>query len=1160
MERQKTRLRGRLGQLQVEFLEERRMLSVTAVPDNYQVLTNQLLAIGAPRGLLSNDVGTNLTAVLANGPASGNLQLQPNGAFAYLPAQNYVGLVTFSYRAVSGTEQSDPATVSIQVQPPTDQPIVAKNDDYAVAPNHVLTVDAAHSVLVNDLAPPGTQLTASVVSQPLNGQLQFNADGTFTYTPADGFMGTDTFTYTATDGTFTSNAATVTILVTGPTAVDDQYQTPQDQPLVVDAEHGVLSNDLLGPGGGTATLVASPQNGSVQLNSDGSFTYTPTAGYVGPDVFTYTATTANGDTTNVAQVNIAVLPNVSVHAADDVYQVAQNQTLSVDADQGVLANDFKLPGATLTATLVSAPVNGTLQLNSDGSFTYTPNSDFLGADIFTYTASDGTTTSNTATVTVNVHPAEPPPVQAVDDFYAVDPGGTLQVDAAQGVLANDHFGGGTPPTVTLAGPPSNGSLTLNADGSFTYTPNAGFTGLDAFTYTDNSGATASNTATVVIQVQQGATLHAANDIYSIPENGTLTVGVDHGVLSNDPHVPGTTLTAALVTGPVNGSLTLNSDGSFTYTPNAGFTGADTFSYQANDGTSNSNVAVATIYVLPADHQPPTAVDDFYSGTPGTPLVVTAADGVLDNDVSNGATLTATLVNQPANGTVTLNSDGSFTYTPNANFQGNDVFTYQDSDGTTTSNVAAVHVRIHSDATNPPLAVPDVYEVLQDTTLTIDANHGVLSNDYSGNGAALTATIGTEPVNGTLTLNSDGSFTYTPTAGFTGNDSFTYTANNGVADSNVATVTIHVLPPIALPPVAVKDTYATAPGQALVTDAANGVLNNDIAANGATLTATLVAGPANGTLTLNSDGSFTYTPNAGYTGVDVFTYMANDGTSNSNVAPVYIAVTANASGPIAFNDTYTVTGNSPLTVTAANGVLSNDHGNSLTATLLTTTLHGDLVFNSDGSFTYTPDATFQGIDTFSYTASDGQSTSKPAIVLLTRHAWNNAADPGDVNGDGTVDPLDALTVINELNSGGIRALPAVQANSPDELCDVNADDMLTPADALMIINQLNDPSGGTSSSTSSDTSAKIEQIASLPSAASASVGAVPGVATGLQGLTVETTVATPPASTSSVAPAAASQAAVKQAIVSLDAQTASLDSVLNDLALDVYLAQGKQKVS
>ncbi len=187
----------------------------------------------------------------------------------------------------------------------------------------------------------------------------------------------------------------------------------------------------------------------------------------------------------------------------------------------------------------------------------------------------------------------------------------------------------------------------------------------------------------------------------------------------------------------------------------------------------------------------------------------------------------------------------------------------------------------------PVAVDDAATTTQDTALTVEAP-GVLGNDSDADNDALTATKVADPPHGTVTLNADGSFTYTPTAGYHGSDSFTYKANDGTADSNVATVSITVTPTAAdHAPVAVDDTATTAENRALAVDAP-GVLSNDTDADNA-LTATKVADPAHGTVTLNADGSFTYMPTAGYHGSDSFTYKANDGTADSNVATVSIRV-------------------------------------------------------------------------------------------------------------------------------------------------------------------------------------------------------------------------------------------------------------------------------
>ncbi len=186
--------------------------------------------------------------------------------------------------------------------------------------------------------------------------------------------------------------------------------------------------------------------------------------------------------------------------------------------------------------------------------------------------------------------------------------------------------------------------------------------------------------------------------------------------------------------------------------------------------------------------PPVSKADDYVMKMNTTLNVAAASGVLANDFAYKGSLTASLVSGPANGSLTLNSNGSFTYTPNTGFKGIDSFTYKASDGTDYSNISTVYLDVRSPI---PVANNDNYRLLQDTVFTVDADEGVLANDEPA--GMLTATLLTNPGKGTLNyFNSDGSFEYSPNAGFTGSDSFTYRANWG-ADSNTATVSMTVNP-------------------------------------------------------------------------------------------------------------------------------------------------------------------------------------------------------------------------------------------------------------------------------------------------------------------------------------------------------------------------------
>ncbi len=377
---------------------------------------------------------------------------------------------------------------------------------------------------------------------------------------------------------------------------------------------------------------------------------------------------------------------------------------------------------------------------------------------------------------------------------------------------------------------------------------------------------------------------AVNDNYSTPVNTTLTV-VAPGVLANDQNPLAGGMTAAVVNNVAHGTLTLNNNGSFTYVPQNGYVGEDQFTYRANNGT-NSNTATVFLEVTSVG---PTAVDDFYTTPMETPLTV-PAPGVLGNDLNpGGGTLTSTLVDTPTYGSVTLNPNGSFTYTPDeVEFVVEDSFTYRANNGQE-SNVATVTVAI-TNPNEPPVANDDAYQTLVDAPLTI-AEPGVLANDYDANENALTAVLVNNVAHGTLSLNPDGSFTYTPDAGYEGDDQFTYKAR-GAVDSAAATVTLTIVDTGGAP-LAQNDGYLTGVNIPL-TISAPGVLGNDQNPASGSMTAELAGDAQHGSVTLNPNGSFIYTPAGNFTGVDLFRYRANNG-QTSNVATVTITVTETITG-------------------------------------------------------------------------------------------------------------------------------------------------------------------------------------------------------------------------------------------------------------------------
>jgi VCBS repeat-containing protein len=465
------------------------------------------------------------------------------------------------------------------------------------------------------------------------------------------------------------------------------------------------------------------------------------------------------------------------------------------------------------------------------------------------------------------------------------------------------------------------------------------------------------------------------DSYSTNEDTTLTVAAP-GVLGNDNDPDNDSLTAIKVTDPSHGSVTLNANGGFTYIPTGNYHGSDSFTYKAYDGVAYSSVVAVTITVNSVN-DPPVAYPDSYSTNEDTTLTV-PAPGVLGNDVDvDGDTLTAVKITDPSHGTVTLNSNGGLTYIPSANYHGSDSFTYKAYDGVAYSNIATVTITVNS-VNDPPVANPDSYSTDEDVVLTVPAP-GVLANDGDIDGDSLTAVKVSDPTHGSVNLGSDGGFTYTPAANYHGSDSFTYKDYDGAAYSNVVAVTITVNA-VNDPPVAYPDSYSTNEDTTL-TVPAPGVLGNDVDVDGDSLTAVKVSDPAHGTVVVNSDGGFTYTPTPSYQGADSFTYKAYDGVAYSNVANVTITVSPVNHPPVAHNDTATVLFDSSNNKI---NVLANDNdpdGDTLTITGVSAAAHGTTT--TDGSFVYySPTHGYSGPDSFTYTISDGHGGTDTATVTIT----------------------------------------------------------------------------------------------------------------------------------------------------------------------------------
>ena len=388
---------------------------------------------------------------------------------------------------------------------------------------------------------------------------------------------------------------------------------------------------------------------------------------------------------------IIVVLNEGPDAIDDTVSTPFGESITIS----VLANDTDPENDPLTVTEVGDAGFGAVTINEDGTVTYVPNENFSGEDQFSYTIVDGNGGTDTAIVFINVNDPPPPPnlaPDAVDDDYVVSFGGELSGNV---ILENDSDPEGDALTITSNTSPQFGDLVLNADGSFIYAPAPGFSGSDQFTYTITDGNGNQDTATVQITVSEASNSppDALNDAVAT----AFESAIDINVLANDSDPENDPLSVISNTQPSNGTVAINPDGTLTYSPNTGFSGSDVFEYTISDGQGGEDTATVTVSVgsppPPPEEQPPVAVDDSASTAEDTEVTfsVTANDFDPDGDLDVG---TVIVVSGPSNGSVQVNADGTIVYTPDADYNGADVFTYTVADsGGLVSNTATVNLQV-----------------------------------------------------------------------------------------------------------------------------------------------------------------------------------------------------------------------------------------------------------------------------------------------------------------------------------------------------------------------------------------------------------------------------------------------------------------------------------
>ncbi|MCC6076110.1 Ig-like domain-containing protein, partial [Pseudomonas sp. GCM10022188] len=340
----------------------------------------------------------------------------------------------------------------------------------------------------------------------------------------------------------------------------------------------------------------------------------------------------------------------------DLVAVADTATTAEDTpvNGDVSANDSTTSGGALSFAKASDPAHGSVVVNSDGTYTYTPDANWSGADSFDYTVTDaasGESLTHTVTITVTA---------AVDLTAVADSISTAEDTPVNGTVAsNDSTSSGGALSFAKAGDPAHGSVVVNADGTYTYTPDANWSGADSFDYTVTDVASGESlTRTVTITVTAAVDLTAVADSISTAED----TPVSGDVSANDSTTSGGALSFAKAGDPAHGSVVVNTDGTYTYTPDANWSGADSFDYTVTDAASGESLTrTVTVTVTPVADL--VAVADTATTAEDTPV---SGDVSGNDSTSSGGALSFAKASDPAHGSVVVNADGTYTYTPDAN--------------------------------------------------------------------------------------------------------------------------------------------------------------------------------------------------------------------------------------------------------------------------------------------------------------------------------------------------------------------------------------------------------------------------------------------------------------------------------------------------------------
>ncbi|MGR5468521.1 tandem-95 repeat protein, partial [Vibrio astriarenae] len=896
-------------------------------------------------------------------------------------------------------------TFAVNVEGENDAPEVSQDLAYIMDEDGTITF-TQEQLLEYSSDVDGDNLTASNLSVGENASVIDNGDGTFTVVPDENFNGELDLTFDISDGIETVSShidLTVRPINDAPEPEDQSFTVQEDGILTFTDAHLLQgATDIEGDNLTVEGVSYEGTDGILTDNGNGTYSFAPNENFNGDVEFTFDV--SDGTDTVTANIDVAVTP------VDDAPTVEGNLSYTINEDgeitlsqEQLLSNATDVEGDDLTALNLTVDGNATVTANDDGSFTITPDADWNGDIDISFDVSDGENiVASGADLTVN--PVNDLP-QPQDQEFTIQEDGILTFTDAHLLQGATDIEGDNLSVEGISYEGTDGILTDNGNGTYSFAPNENFNGDVQFTF-DVSDGTDTVTADIdvaVTPVDDAPTVEGSLS-YTVNEDGEITLSQEQ-LLSNATDVEGDDLTALNLEVDGNATVTENDDGSFTITPDADWNGDIDISFDVSDGenivASGADLTVNPVNDLPVPQdQEFTVQEDGVLTFTDTHLLRGASDIEGDNLTVEGISYEGT------DGVLTDNGNGTYSFAPNENFNGDVEFSFNVSDGTDTVS-ANVNVQV-TEVNDPPVAGSTSYTVNEDSSITI-SNEQLLANSSDVEGEVAIDSVTYSGTDGVFADNGDGTYTFTPNENFAGDISVDVTVVDEDGATAETTAGIEVIE-VNDPPIAGPTTY-TIDEDSVLTFNESQVLANASDVDGEVSVVGVSYDGPDGIFTVNDDGTCSFAPNENFNGevqLDV-TITDDDGATvdtviNVNVLPINDT-------PVSGTTAYQVDEDGSITISQEQlmSQASDVEGDDLSASNLTVDGNAEVTVNDDGSFTITPDADWNGDIDMTFDITDGTDTIQ-ATADLTVNPVNDLPQPQDqeftVEEDGTLTFTDA----------------------------------------------------------------------------------------------------------------------------------------------------------